>query len=164
VRKSALRITCLFLLGMGLIDCSRGPSAEDTPNSALTKESPLTSPAVAATNADYGQLLGRIWRISKAASPPAPGSIYIFLINGTLLETSCVETYRVATWTADKKEPGVLQITEDDRPAFTAKIIGSTDKTLRLQQTLLMGGKESRELKLASVDGEFVCPDLRKLK
>ena len=162
MRKSALRITCLVLLGIGLMDCSRGPSADDTPNSALTKESRLTSPAVAATNADQGQLFGRIWRISKAASAPASGSIYIFLSNGTLLETSCVETYRVATWTADKKDPGVLQIVEDHRPAFTAKIIESTDNTLRLQQTLLMGGKESRELTLTSVDQEFVCPDLPK--
>jgi hypothetical protein len=162
VRKIALRITCLFLLGMGLIDCSRGPGAENTPNSALTKEPPPTSPVVAATNADQGQLFGRIWRISKVASAPASGSIYIFLSNGTLLETSCVETYRVATWTADKKEPGVLQIVEDHRPAFTAKIMESTDKTLRLQQTLLMGNKESRELTLTSVDQEFVCPDLPK--
>jgi hypothetical protein len=162
VRKSALRITCLFLMGMGLIDCSRGPGAENKSNSALTKESPLTSPAVAATNTNPDQLFGRIWRISKATSAPAPGSIYIFLSNGTLLETSCVETYRVATWTADRKDPGVLQITEDGRPAFTAKVIESTDKMLRLQQTLLMGGKESRELTLTSVDQEFVCPDLRK--
>jgi len=51
---------------------------------------------------DLTQLFSRIWQVTNAPSKPASGSIYIFLANGTLLETSCVETYRIATWTIDK--------------------------------------------------------------
>jgi hypothetical protein len=163
VRGIALRFICLFSLMMVHIACSRGPGAENASSPALAKESP-TSISAAATSAGLSPIFGRIWRISKAPLPlvPASGSIYVFLPNGTLLETSCVETYRVAIWTADKNEPGVLRVMEDGRPAFTAKVVEATDTTLRLQQTLEMGNKESRDLSLTAVDQESVCPDLPK--
>ena len=110
---------------------------------------------------DLSQLYSRTWRITSAPSPPAAGSIYIFLANGTLVETSCVETYRIAAWTVDKKAPRVLRVTEDQEPAFTATILELNDTTLRLRQTL-MRSKEKRELTLKAIDKEFVCPDLPK--
>jgi hypothetical protein len=55
-----------------------------------------------------------------------------------------------------------LRVTEDHRPAFTAKVSEASDKILRLKQTLLLGDKESRDLTLTPVDQEFICPDLRK--
>ena len=106
-------------------------------------------------------LFSRIWRVEKAPSQPAPGSIYIFLPNGTLLETSCGETYRVATWTVDKKAPRVLRVVEDGQLAFTATIAELTDSDLRLQQHLTRIN-ENRELTLKAIDKEFVCPDIRR--
>lgn len=99
--------------------------------------------------------------MSKAPSQPAPGSIYIFLPNGTLLETSCVETYRVATWTVEKKFPRQLKVVEDRQLAFLANIEELTDTTLHLKKELVRS-KETQEVTLDAVDGEFVCPDLRK--
>jgi hypothetical protein len=83
------------------------------------------------------------------------------LANGTLLETSCVETYRIATWTIDKKAPRVLHIVEDAQLAFTASIAELTDTTLRLQQRLARGN-EIRDVTLRAAEQEFVCPDLRR--
>jgi len=108
------------------------------------------------------RLLNRIWRVSDSSNTPAAGSIYIFLRNGTLLETSCVETYRVALWSVDKDHPNILRITEDQRPAFTVTLGQASGSTLQVHQKLLLGNAEARELTLTAIDNEFVCPDLRK--
>ena len=114
-----------------------------------------------AGSVNLSQLFSRIWRVDKAPSQPAPGGIYVFLPNGTLLQTSCGETYRVATWTIDKKAPRVLRVVEDGQLAFTAMIGGLTDTDLHLQQHLTRVN-ETRELTLKAIDKEFVCPDLRR--
>ncbi len=85
----------------------------------------------------------------------------MFLQNGTLLQTSCVETYRVAKWKADPKKAALLHITEDGRPAFTADIEELTRTKLRFQQ-ILIPSKEKRELTLEAISQESVCPDLPK--
>ncbi len=115
--------------------------------------------SAADASGDLTNLFSRIWRVTKAPSPPASGSIYVFLPNGTLLETSCVETYRIATWTIDKKTPRVLRVEEDGRLAFTASIAELSTTTLQLRQTLIPS-KEKRELTLTAVEHEFLCPDL----
>ena len=118
----------------------------------LPAESASTPPA---------QLFGRIWRVQKGPSHPAAGTIYIFLSNGTLLETSCVETYRIAHWTTKKDAAGALDVFEDSQLAFTAKILALTGSEFRFRQKLVRG-KESRDISLKAVASEFVCPDLPK--
>ena len=113
----------------------------------------------AASGRDLTQLFSRIWQITEAPSKPAPGSIYIFLPNGTLLQTSCAETYRIARWSVDKAQPSVLRVVEDGQLAFTASIIELTGQRLKLQQKLAHGN-ETRNLTLKAVEREFVCPDL----
>ncbi len=107
-------------------------------------------------------LFASIWRITSATPYPHSGSIYVFLRNGTLLETSCVETYRVATWKADPKKPGTFEITEDGRLAFTASIVSVTSRALKIKQTLALGDRETREVTFEAVNKEFVCPDMPK--
>lgn len=126
---------------------------------ASSKSSQTT--AAQAKPGDLSLLFSRIWRVTSAANQPAPGSIYIFLPNGTLLQTSCVETYRIATWRVDKAAPQVLRVTEDGRLAYTDTITRLTDTTLQVQRTLTQS-KEKQLLTLAAVQKEFVCPDLRK--
>ena len=111
---------------------------------------------------DLAPLFANIWRITSATPYPNSGSIYVFLRNGTLLETSCVETYRIATWKADPKTPGTLEVTEDGRPAFTASILSLTSHDLRLRQTLAFGNHEVHEVTLTAIDKEFVCSDMRR--
>jgi hypothetical protein len=109
----------------------------------------------------FAPLLGRIWRVSDAPYGPASGSIYIFLPNGTLLETSCLETYRVAVWSVDQSQPNMLRVTEDQQAVFAATLGESTANTLHLHRKLLRGA-EVQDVTLSAVDSEFVCPDLPK--
>ena len=60
---------------------------------------------------NLNQLFGHIWRVTKAPSTLALGSIYVFLPKGKLPETSCTETYRIATWTTDKASPREQEVT-----------------------------------------------------
>jgi hypothetical protein len=146
-----------------LIACNDHLSVNNLQQSPTVTASPTPTKVDATFNRDLTQLFSRIWRFtdSNAPSKPPLSSIYIFLPNGTLLETSCTETYRIATWTIDKQAPRVLRIVEDGRLAFTATIAELTDTTLRLQQ-ILVRSSEKRELTLMAVEKEFVCPDFRK--
>jgi hypothetical protein len=157
VSKCIAGVMIPFLL-LTLMACSREPGSQ-APHAAVISQPASTLPSA---TEDLSRLVGRIWRISDGYNGLASGSIYVFLPNGTLLETSCVETYRVATWAADKSQSGSLQVREDHRPSFMAKLGESTDTTLRLEQTLLLGNRDTRELTLTAVDQEFVCPDIRK--
>ncbi|MGB9432313.1 MAG: hypothetical protein WBQ89_08735 [Candidatus Acidiferrum sp.] len=107
----------------------------------------------------FAPLLNRIWRISSSPYGPPSGAIYIFLNNGTLLETSCVETYRIALWSVEKSHPDTLRVVEDQQPAFTASLGEAAGNTLHLHQKLLRSA-ETPDITLTAIDGEFVCPDL----
>ncbi len=155
-----LRLPLLSLLLIGLIACSQLSNAENSQPQSSVEVSLTSTPAKTADDGNLTQLFSRIWRVTNAPSPPASGSIYIFLPNGILLETSCVETYRIATWTIDKKAPRVLRVVEDGQLAFTARIAELTDTTLRLQQ--LVRSNKKRDITLTAVEQEFVCPDLPK--
>jgi hypothetical protein len=158
-----------LLLATGLVvplsmlpSCSRpagggGAAVESTPPTGSNL--PVAAATGGAPSPLVAQLAGHIWRVTGSASPTFPGAIYIFVPNGTLLETSCKETYRIATWSADAQSPETFQVVEDGRPAFTGKILEATANTLRLQRRLSRG--DTDELKLVAVTGEVVCPDLR---
>ena len=101
------------------------------------------------------------WRGCSAALPLP--LLSIVLPSGTLLETSCVETYRIATCTADRNDPNTLHVVEYQRPAFAATVSAANpENTLQLRQVLAMGNKETRDLMLTAVNQEMVRPDLRK--
>jgi hypothetical protein len=117
--------------------------------------------ASSAPKTGFEQLTGRVWRVSDAPYGPASGSIYIFLANGTLLETSCVETYRIALWSVDKTQPDTLKVVEDQQAVFSATLAEATDKTMHLRRKLLRSG-EVQDITLTAVDSELVCPDLPK--
>jgi len=107
-------------------------------------------------------LFNHIWRITSATPYPHSSSIYIFQPGGTLLETSCVETYRVATWKAVPGKPDTLEVTEDGRTAFSATVLAIDDTALRLRQTLAFGDHAVKEVTLSAIQKEFVCPDMPK--
>lgn len=121
----------------------------------------LSSAQAAKKQVPISALFGRIWNITQAASQPARGSIYIFLPNGTLLMTSCGETYRIATWARDHDSPDTLRITEDGRVTQSLTITSVTPGVAYLNQTLLPAKTQS-DLTLKSITREFICPDLRR--
>jgi hypothetical protein len=121
----------------------------------------LSGQASAPTKPSTVLLYKNIWRITKAQSQPFHGSIYIFMSNGTLLETSCGEPYRVALWARDSDDPRTLRITEDQNVVATWKIMELTPATLRLEKKLTRSA-EKEDVTLTAVTKEFVCPDLPK--
>jgi hypothetical protein len=108
---------------------------------------PPAAPAPAFTN--------RVWRITSPVGR-APGSFYVFLSDGTLVMTSCVETYRLATWRMDR--PDRLTIVEDTITSYPADIRRADDQRLELRLHLKT---EEVDLGLEPASTPFVCPDLR---
>ncbi len=133
--RDAVRSAMAVLL-LGVVACSPAPSAP-----------PAAAPPPTFTN--------RVWRIT---SPPdrALGSFYIFLSDGTLVMTSCVETYRLATWRLDT--PGRLTIVEDTITSYPADIRRADAQRLELRLHLK---SEVVDLGLEPATTPFVCPDLR---
>ena len=167
-----LSLSVLSFLVIGLTACSQSSDAGNPQPSAIVAASttPIKSPQPSApvavspprpTGISLSQLFSRVWRVTKAPSQPPSGSIYIFLPNGTLLQTSCGEPYRIATWTVDKSAPRVLRVVEDGQLAYTATVAQLTDTTLQLQKNLVRSN-EKQAVTLTAVQQEFVCPDSRK--
>ncbi len=153
----------LCLLALCLTACSLPHSENDsgTPNTSGKAEGPIGGQISSDSQSAFGPLLNRIWRVSNSSYGPASGSIYIFLSNGALLETSCVETYRIAVWSVDKSQPDTLRVVEDQQQVFTATLGESTSNTLHLHQKLLRS-TEVHDVTLSAIEGKFVCPDLPK--
>ena len=155
---------------VGLVACAQLNGVANQQTSTPVASAPTDSTSVAvspspaaseAAGRDLTQLFSKIWRVSEAPSQPAAGSINIFLANGTLLQTSCVETYLIAGWTIDKENPQVLQVSENGRPTYTAEMLELTDTTLRLRLSLIPSN-ETQDITFTAVEEEFVCPDLPK--
>ena len=100
-------------------------------------------------------LLNKVWRVTAPTGKPI-GSMYLFLPDGTLLMTSCVETYRLAKWSANAD--GTLTITEDAATTYRATY-QAADRTAKLTFAL-KNDQMSVDLRVAETP--FVCPDLRR--
>jgi len=100
-------------------------------------------------------LLNKVWRVTAPTGKPL-GSMYLFLPDGTLLMTSCVETYRLAKWSANAD--GTLTITEDAATTYRATY-QAADRTAKLTFALK---NEQLSVDLRVAETPFVCPDLRR--
>ena len=141
-----MRAAAFLLLG-SLTACGPPPDrAELASDSALT--------AGAASESPRDALINKVWRVSAPAGRPQ-GSFYVFLSNGMLIMTSCVETYRLAQWTLDP--PATLTITEDPITRYGADIVRVDERSLALRLKLR---NETADLMLELVDTPYVCPDL----
>jgi hypothetical protein len=125
------------LLLVGLAACA------PTPTPQPTVDAPLPS------------FTNRVWRITSPAGR-ALGSFYLFLTDGTLVMTSCVETYRLATWRLDA--PDRVTIVEDPITSYGAEVRRADEQRLELRLHLK---SETVDLGLEPATTPFVCPDLR---
>lgn len=94
----------------------------------------------------------RVWWRSDPAAPP--GAMVVFLDDGTLVQDSCWETYRLSRWRMDPD--GTLAWSEDGAEIH-ASVLTSTEDALSLRLRLV-GGSEDRDYGPATVP--YVCPDL----
>ena len=98
------------------------------------------------------QFVGKVWLATDASA--APGTLRIFLPNGTLLMDSCGETYRLAEWrTVGERR---LEWTEDTA-RIAAEITRLTDDELQLR--LQLGG-EAKDETYRVAKAPMVCPDM----
>jgi len=97
-------------------------------------------------------LINRVWVSSESAS--APGTMRVFLSDGTLLMDSCFETYRLAKWRALE---GQRVAWEEDGIPIEAQIaeLGAERLRLRLQ---LRGSTRDEAYRVAP--SPYVCPDM----
>ncbi len=131
--------------------CAGGVPAQDatersTPISNQTTATQTTGPAP-------GFLVNTVWRVTSGNR--APGTLFVFLSNGTLVMTSCVEVYRLATWRAETTDR--LTIVEDTAVQYTADIQALSQNSLSLRLNLR---SEQVDLTLEAAQAPFVCPDL----
>jgi hypothetical protein len=98
------------------------------------------------------QLVGKVWLSTDSGAPP--GTIRIFLANGTLLMDSCGETYRLAEWRSlDERR---IEWTEDSE-RIEAQIVRLTDEEFQLRLQL-RGETKTESYRPAQVP--TVCPDM----
>lgn len=129
-----------LLAGLLLVACGRQPEPATTP--------PVIGPAAAAD-----PLVGRLWLREDAGAPA--GELRIFLSDGNLLMSSCVETYRTARW--QRLAPDIVRWEEDGASVEAGlQLLGATE----LQLELRLRGGEHQLQHYRAVQTERVCPDL----
>jgi uncharacterized lipoprotein YbaY len=100
-----------------------------------------------------GAIEGRVWVATDPSAPP--GTLRIFLPDGTLVMTSCVETYRFVRWTRVGSSR-IAWVEDTARIEATIERITASELILRLQLT---GGVHTESYRAASEP--FVCPSIR---
>jgi hypothetical protein len=148
VRVTGSVVCAAMLVATVLTGCTRSQDA--TPRST-PRDAPVTP--VTATNLVAGPLANTVWRVTSGNR--APGTLFIFLSNGTLMITSCVEVYRLARWRAETMDR--LTIVEDVTVQYTADIQALSEDRLSLRLNLR---SEQVDLTLEAAQAPFVCPDL----
>ena len=148
VRVTGSVVCAAMLVATVLTGCT--PSQDATPRST-PRDAPVAP--VTATNLVAGPLVNTVWRVTSGNR--APGTLFIFLSNGTLMMTSCVEVYRLATWRAETTDR--LTIVEDVTVQYTADIQALSEDSLSLRLNLR---SEQVDLTLEAAQAPFVCPDL----
>jgi hypothetical protein len=102
------------------------------------------------------QFVGKVWLATDPSA--APGTLRIFLPNGTLLMDSCGETYRLAEWRTVCERR--LEWTEDTA-RIAAEITRLTDDELELR--LQLGG-EAKDEAYRVAKAPMVCPDVPRVE
>ena len=100
-------------------------------------------------------LLNRVW-VRQGDGSGMPGTMHIFLADGTMVSDSCWETYRLSSW----QQVSDTQISwDEDGMTISADIESLTDDELVLSLNLVGGAEEQR---FAPAEVPYLCPDMPK--
>lgn len=130
-------------------------AAQPAPGSPATGPVPASADtqATQSDGAEHDALVNRIW-VRDTGAGDLPGAMLVFLSDGTLIQDSCWETYRLSEWT--RAGDGKVSWNEDGMEiAADVVSVDNDDLTLRLNLT---GGPE--EQKFEAAEAPFVCPDM----
>jgi len=114
--------------------------------------SPGEAPATGSDDSAAPPFVGKAWVGQDAQDPP--GTLRIFLPDGTLVMDSCFETYRLAEW---RMVPGGRLVIVEEGVEIPAEILSASGAELKLRLTLRDGTKEET-YRPAPVP--YVCPDM----
>ena len=91
------------------------------------EDQPAASDTVAVPSSDSVRIVNRVWQVASSTAV-APGQLYTFLADGTLLIASANGTPLVGSWSY---APGALTLVEE--VTHKAEILHSSDTELRLR-------------------------------
>ena len=116
---------------------------------------PLGTPPESTTASRDGQpaFVGTVWISTDAATPP--GTLRIFLPDGTMVMDSCGETYRLARWESIDRDRITWQ---EDGARIEAAIAQATPDALQLRLRLR---NEVRQENYRPAHVPYVCADSR---
>ena len=140
--KAAI-IALLSVWGVGT--CSTLPS--------LAQDSVDTSDTAEDAGDDDNPLLNKVW-VRDQDDSASPGSMQIFLSDGTLVTDSCWETYRLSKW-QQVSETSISW--EEDGMTINADISSLTADELVLSLKL---GSDVQEQRFVPATVPTVCPDM----
>ena len=115
---------------------------------ATDQETRTASPDVAPA------FVGKTWLSTDPSAPP--GTLRIFLPDGTLVMDSCGETYRLARWRAIDERRIEWQ---EDTARIEAEVTEVSSDQLQLRLHLV---SEVKEEHYRSASVPYVCPDTRR--
>ncbi|HEV7291818.1 MAG TPA: hypothetical protein VGN79_05805 [Devosia sp.] len=104
-------------------------------------------------DASANPLLNKVW-VRAEASDSLPGTMQIFLEDGTLVSDSCWETYRLSKW--QQVSDGAISW-EEDGMIINAEIASISDTEMVLNLQL---GSEIQEQRFVTATAPYVCPDI----
>ena len=120
---------------------------------AYAEEAAATTESTA--DGDTDELTDRVW-VKAGDEAALPGSIKIFLSDGTLVQDSCWETHRLSAWQMD----GTSTVSwNEDGIDIKADIVMLTADELVLTLKLRGGDVEER---YAPAAVPYLCPDMPK--
>jgi hypothetical protein len=100
-------------------------------------------------------LLNKVW-VRTDTDPALPGTMQIFLADGTLVSDSCWETYRLSKW---QQDTDTAISWDEDGMTINADIASVSDTELVLNLKL---GKEIQEQRFTVATVPYLCPDMVK--
>ena len=101
------------------------------------------------------QLLNTVW-VRDQDDSASPGSMQIFLSDGTLVTDSCWETYRLSKW---QQVSGTAISWDEDGMTINADIAELTESELVLNLKL---GSEVQDQRYVTATVPYLCPDMVK--
>ena len=121
---------------------------------ALAEDNPAEEAADDAASPAKRSFTNRVW--VKQGEDDLPGVVRIFLSDGTLVQDSCWETYRLSPW---KMTSDTSVSWNEDGMDIAAEIVSVSGDRLVLSVKL---GNESVEERYSAVTVPYVCPDMPK--
>ena len=136
------------LLTVGAIACGGG-AGDDGP--ADVARAPVAAPPAPAATPVWTD---RAWVRSDATD--LPGRLRVFLSDGTLIQDSCWEVYRLSSWR--QEEAGRIVWSEDGQE-IRAEVTEASDQLLRLRLDLVDGPHEES---YRPAEVPYVCPEMAR--